>query len=305
VIWWDLATKDFDEKMHLSASVNKKKEQWWEQQCLKHGTTLAALQSRLSDAAAANVLPPAPIWLVDLELTCSFINCEHVHGKKQQLTAQEQFHQQEAANQRPLSGTSFIIWGKLADLFNKSSTYDCSRERKSWKLKPAMQPAVRQDLTEQDPEGEAAPAAAAAATAAAAAAAAVAAVPGAADNDNVLEEQQRMEIDGEEPARAAIGHQPRLRRARANKRAPGPAVSSDDDDSSDQSSFQCSENEEEEEDEEGEAEEDEGMNEEAEEPRTSKRASTRGAAASSCSPAATRSTQAARNSKRPRKQRRK
>jgi hypothetical protein len=297
VVWWDLATEDFKNKMHFvvpsfPSALKKKNKEWWVRQCAEHETTFEELQNRLSDAGDPAVLPAAPGWLVDLELSCSFINCEHVQGK--QLATRDQFDKQEAANQQALGGASFIIWGKLTDLFNKAQDYPCSRDRKSWKLKPSMHPAVRQDLTEQDPEPAAAAAAAAAAGAAAAGAAGAAvAVAAAAGCVHVADGAAEMEIDAHELTRPAARarHNPSSGSKRGQR-----VLHSDDSDCSSESDHSSYHDHSQDEEAEEEQEEDEAMRQREEDPepprpkRTSAHAPS-AAAASSPSPSARRRTQ--------------
>ena len=163
VVWWDLEPKAFG-KMHIDVEKSNSKQQkankvYWQKRFAELGTSLQQLEDELAASCAADK-PTRPVWLVETYRTFSFINTEHLtHGKTE--TLDEQFRAQaDAGHQLSVSGSTLVLWGPLAELFNKSCKAPSSRAGKSWKLKDAVYHAVFKDLTQDTRQAPAADAAA-------------------------------------------------------------------------------------------------------------------------------------------------
>jgi hypothetical protein len=153
VVWWDLAPSDYRSTMHFdagaSAAQRASNATFWANKFQQQSTTKHELQQRHDSLIAAGRPLSKPGWLVGMYESCSFINKEH-DGKNRLQSTSKQFDDQDELDREPIGGAVLIVWGALADLFNKCKGVPSSRAGKSWRLKEPIHKAVLKDVTQDE-----------------------------------------------------------------------------------------------------------------------------------------------------------
>jgi hypothetical protein len=151
VEFWDLHPTCFSHTLHLCAAGDRKKVQqesakWWKQLLAKHHmeqADLDRLQDKLNatgEAQPDDPPPPALAWIVDLYKQVSFIPPER-----------------EGKEFTTIKGSSLVVWGPRGSLFGAGRKWAQRADQcqgKGWKLRTKTWKPVREDLTEQflDPD---------------------------------------------------------------------------------------------------------------------------------------------------------